>query len=547
MKPTREQQAVIEADDPVIKVAAFAGTGKTTTLHERARAHPDRRMLYLTFTRAMRHEAEERFADTPNVQVMGVHSLAWRSYANAAGGPLARGWNVRGLYASHLVSGGVIPARGISRMDAYRLAYATLDLLNAFCNSPHEDIREMPLHGVRSIALRALGSPEQAVALAEQIIGAWRDGSPSGPFDTITHDGYLKLFQLTHPDIGAGVDEVLFDEAQDASPVMAHMVNNASARRVFVGDRHQSIYAFRYAMNALEAFDGAEYALTESWRFGEEIANLATLILSRWKDERRMIHGLGGECRIGIGIPKRRTAPAGMAYLARTNLQLFERAIAAADLERKLLFIGGFETYRFEQAENAWRFHNGERVPKPPFSLFNSYDEMIAAAEDARDLEILTLHKIVMDYGKHIPDILRRIRARVVTDAEDENTVILSTAHRAKGLEFPRVVLEDGFLDIDEAALQIGAAMLARNLDRSPIPEEEAEAVLSMLLDATFREDEELKQEINLLYVAATRAQQELLITDGVARMAVADPQEILLRAQAAAAELRKKEDRMAA
>ncbi len=59
VRPTDEQQAVIDAAraGQSLRVAAFAGAGKTATLLLLARALEGRRVLYLSFTRALADEA----------------------------------------------------------------------------------------------------------------------------------------------------------------------------------------------------------------------------------------------------------------------------------------------------------------------------------------------------------------------------------------------------------------------------------------------------------------------------------------------------------
>ena len=74
---TNEQRDVVAALDcrERIEVYALAGTGKTSTLKAIAELHPDRKMLYLAFNRAIADEARGKFP--PNVEVRTVHSLAY--------------------------------------------------------------------------------------------------------------------------------------------------------------------------------------------------------------------------------------------------------------------------------------------------------------------------------------------------------------------------------------------------------------------------------------------------------------------------------------
>ena len=56
----------------------------------------------------------------------------------------------------------------------------------------------------------------------------------------ITHEFYLKKFQLQNPQLS--YDYILFDEGQDASPVMLDVFLKQKATKVIVGDGHQQIY-----------------------------------------------------------------------------------------------------------------------------------------------------------------------------------------------------------------------------------------------------------------------------------------------------------------
>ena len=49
-----------------------------------------------------------------------------------------------------------------------------------------------------------------------------------------------------------------------------------------MGDTHQQIYGWRFAVNSLEKADFKHYYLSTSFRFSQDIANLAMEIL-KWK------------------------------------------------------------------------------------------------------------------------------------------------------------------------------------------------------------------------------------------------------------------------
>jgi F-box protein 18 (helicase) len=79
MNLTQEQQTICQAARDLgvqssLKIQAFAGTGKTTTLVDIAKA---RKFLYLVFNRAAAEEADLKMP--ANVSARTAHAIAFRS------------------------------------------------------------------------------------------------------------------------------------------------------------------------------------------------------------------------------------------------------------------------------------------------------------------------------------------------------------------------------------------------------------------------------------------------------------------------------------
>ena len=72
-----EQQAIVQCQAEALRVVAFAGTGKTTTLRAYAQARPRQRMLYLAFNRSVAQEAQGTFG--AHVCCSTIHGLAYRA------------------------------------------------------------------------------------------------------------------------------------------------------------------------------------------------------------------------------------------------------------------------------------------------------------------------------------------------------------------------------------------------------------------------------------------------------------------------------------
>ena len=100
-------------------------------------------------------------------------------------------------------------------------------------------------------------------------------GDPDNPVGMV-HDGYLKLFQLSQP-VLTGFDSSLVRRGPGRQSGHAgHCPAAIHAPQVIVGDRHQQIYGWRGAQNALDALQPTTTRyLTRSFRFGPPIAALA--------------------------------------------------------------------------------------------------------------------------------------------------------------------------------------------------------------------------------------------------------------------------------
>ncbi len=118
---------------------------------------------------------------------------------------------------------------------------------------------------------------------------------------------------------------------QDMNPTMLDIfLNQTRTPKVIVGDPNQQIYMFRGAVNALDMVEASHiYHLTQSFRFGPEIAFAANCVLDTLQKQDRQTL-VGGKkldfivCRDEIrDLEKHRP----IAFLARTNLTLLKEVI----------------------------------------------------------------------------------------------------------------------------------------------------------------------------------------------------------------------------
>lgn len=205
--------------------------------------------------------------------------------------------------------------RGGLRLTAGQQAHLVQNTVRRFCQSSDGTIaaRHVPAQG------RLAGLGQDAVdEIRRWAIGEagrlWARMNEPRDLIPLGHDGYLKRWALGRPRLPA--DIILLDEAQDANGVVLGVLADQPAQIVYVGDRHQQIYAWRGAVNAMDAIAGCrEVGLTQSFRFGDAIAEVATAVLATL-----------GETRTIRGNPQRRSTVSEEGYtrtvLTRTNAAL---------------------------------------------------------------------------------------------------------------------------------------------------------------------------------------------------------------------------------
>ncbi|WP_432263297.1 UvrD-helicase domain-containing protein [Cupriavidus sp. TMH.W2] len=472
-KATNEQLKAVHSTVHRLIVQAFAGAGKTFTLVEFALANPQDRILLLVYNKAMQEEASGKFPG--NVDCRTTHSLAWH-------------FGRRFKDADKL---GNLRPSDLMRAFDLKVGFARLLLttIENFLFSADDDFASH--HVPQSVADKDV---KMVVQWGQYVWAAMQDLDRKDV--PMPHDGYLKLFQLSNPDLARRYDIILFDEAQDANPVTTAIVAAQRCRLVMVGDKYQSIYAFRGAVNAMERIEADEVVyLTESRRFGAGVAKLASMLLTTFRGEEHPVRSAFPERQTSYQVD--RTKP--YAIIGRTNAKLFGNAVGLLGRKR-MHFVGGVENYPFDKLVDVWHLMNNQPglVNDSMFKTFGSFAQLEDYASKADDKEILSLIGVVKEYRAQVPALVQRIKTEAVERQEDAD-VSLTTAHRSKGLEFPQVVLLDDFEDFV------------------------TETGDFLVLDTP-----ELMQELNLLYVALTRAEHVLELNvqmrDIVEVLSVRDP-----------------------
>ncbi|XP_046762973.1 F-box DNA helicase 1 isoform X4 [Gallus gallus] len=390
VKLTHEQQRILNHKierGQIVKIMAFAGTGKTSTLVKYAEKFADLSFLYVTFNKAVAERG--RLVFPRNVTCKTFHSLAFGSVGKLY---KEKGKLNFSKLSAYSVSFLIQNREGQSIFIRGKTVSQTLE--NFFASSDEEICEEhTPIWFKNTHGERKLVTPEEKRINVEEAKEIWRnmkklDGDVERKYK-ITCDGYLKLWQLSKPQL-SGYDAIFVDEAQDCTPAIVDIVLSQTCGVILVGDPHQQIYSFRGAVNTLYTVPHTHiYYLTQSFRFGPEIAYVGATILDVCKGIRNKTL-VGGNQEGDV----RGSMEGKITMLSRSNFTVFEDAAKLAGRERqiKIHIIGGLVRFGLSKIYDIWK---------------------LSQPADEREKDYL-----------------------------------IGTVHQAKGLEFDTVLIADDFVDV---------------------------------------------------------------------------------------------------
>ncbi len=483
MELTSEQQAIITSKGDT-KINAVAGSGKTTTVIEYAKTRPsDSKILYIAFNKSVKIEAEKKFKAKKlyNTKVETAHSLAFKYIVRKYGYQLRSNG-----YKTYEIAD-LLGLQGDGEKHAeYIVANHINKFISYFCNSDKKAVQELNYRDIVTDkkAKSFVNKFYNYIEKQTRILLAKMNKAEI----EITHDFYLKKFQLANIDLG--YDYILFDEGQDASEAMLDIFLKQKATKVIVGDTHQQIYGWRHAVNSLEKTNFKTFHLSTSFRFTQPIANLANEILNL----KRHLTAIEPIKITGEGT---NTQLKSKAVLARTNLGLLLKAIELITENRELknlYFEGNINSYTYADdgtsLYDVLNLYNGKTqlIRDQLIKQMKTLPDLEEYTEKTEDVQMGMMIEIVKEYGNEIPGIIQFIKNKhISSDKKEDAEIIFSTVHRCKGMEYDSVQLVNDF--VTEEKLEKAAK--EKNPDFA-----------------------KLNEEINLLYVAVTRTKNRLALSN---------------------------------
>jgi len=517
-KLSEEQKEILRAfkETDRIRINAYAGTGKTTTLLSIAADNPELKFLILTFNKSVAEELTQKIKKyyLYNVDAKTIHSLAYGHFVRKAKSriKILDNRDVRDVLLRMDIA------------DDYSESIFLHKFYEAYCRSEFIDINQSNLRHIlmgdrdlRNIALAHYMSQrskfdenyifsdfvddlsKNLVHKIERIYEIF-----SNPrYGYTIHSHYLKEYQALvtkHHINNFAYDCIMLDEAQDANGLMLSIIQHLpSPKKVAVGDMHQSIYGWNGAVNALARLkDWSNFYLTHSFRFrNSAIAELANNYLVNIKGEQKVIVPCG-----------QREIP-GRAIISQTNAKLVEFIMNLDEPFKTTRTLEAIFADLFVANKIILYYARSDSIYLS--SLPNYMSDMITNFSSLTELKtFLETYDYSLKYALDVADMIRNnerdgvdgIYEKAKRLYDNRANLTLTTAHSAKGLEWGQVYLMGDFRPLDQ--------IIKSNID---IADAKEKHLTPELLAYAFRENSlgmrDLIDAINLQYVAITRASDE--------------------------------------
>lgn len=491
---TEEQMEILQkAKSGIISIDSLSGTGKTSTLIEWCKLHPNDKILYLVFGKAMQMEGQKMFKYCKNVEVKTTHALAYKDFGSLYKDKLTFSYRAMDCMKD----------LGLNR--DYETANDVLNLFNSFLSSDSLDIEEYVITRLKSFGMKNEGLIRK---LSQLCLALWNQSCDLNDSTKVTHDFYLKKYQMSNPNLGQLYDYILIDEVQDSSSVIKALVEYSKDDAkgiILIGDPNQSIYSFRGCINLLDKFEEAQYfKLTGSFRVGQKIADMSSLIINLFKNKDIRMRGYNDNQRIYSSKCLSFSNMQGkFNIIARTNATILAHALEASSRGMWLYFEGGVKSYPFQFYKDLYWFRATNNTKNRELKKFKDWKELSEYAEEAEDVELLNGIKFINIYGKKFDSLPHAIDNvfNYVADKKEHAQFCYCTAHKSKGLTFTDPVLIEN--DFPEMCDWMGNLKMIRDLGEHKQEKDFLQAI---------------EQEVNLLYVAMTRAKGDIYLNDDMCK-----------------------------
>jgi len=417
-----------------LHVDALAGTGKTSTLVEGFYHVRSGLVLMVAFNKSIQIELQQRAPDS--VTVLTLHALGLRAITKAFGRVTVDGKKAMGYIEAEL---GKEPETFELRSN---IAKAVSLAKGYLCENSEDVLEVIAKHGVDTCDK----SEEEFIALVLKVMETTKKDIKRIDFDD------MIWFPITYDMAVMKYDYVFIDEAQDLNACQIELALRSkkdSGRVISVGDEHQAIYGFRGAdsnaiNNIVERMSSKRLPLSVTYRCAKSIVAEAQEFVEDYEAFHTNKEGVVREASRDQMIEQARP---GDFILSRVNAPLIKLCLGFLKAGTRANIQG-----RDLGANLAWMIKKSKADDVDSFLVWlNNWRAMecMRLAKLNRNSEIIEDKAECLEALCEGAETLKEVKQnidRLFHDGDDTNRIMLSSTHKAKGLERERVwVLRDTY------------------------------------------------------------------------------------------------------
>lgn len=435
MNYTEQQEAIFaaicETENHVIVVAG-AGCGKTSTIVEAAN-RIDSNAAFLAFNKSIATELAKKLPD--NVEAKTFHAFGFAAIRSAGVRTKLNNYKVRNIIADLLGK------------DYFATPLAKLIGLIKGAMVDGRDVRGIrALIDQYNIQFESSREEQQAISIIPAILNKCKSETGTIDFDDMIWLPLVNNYPLPRYDL------LFVDEAQDFNEMQRELIARVvnGGRCIIVGDPNQAIYGFRGAdSNSMRMFrnrleeeserDIIDLPLTTSWRCPISVVKEANRYVA---DFRHAPNADVGKVVVNASF----TPESGDMVLCRYNAPLvsaFYELISAGksayilgrDMTKGLINevrkITKSDAMGIDEFKQLFNIHVDVQIQR--LEADEKMNQAMALADKSECINIFANRSDTV--GEMIDNI------KMVFDGSDEGEIMLSTVHKAKGLEAPNVFL----------------------------------------------------------------------------------------------------------
>lgn len=461
-------------------IQAVAGSGKTTTIIEASKLIPtDKQSIFLAFNKAIANELKSRLPQ--NIQACTLHSLGLSMFANNTTARPEMKWDKLEICISKVFFNNDIKedeSRYVVWMNFFKK-------IIPLCKSNLTIVNYENLYDLAEKYNIETEITDIMITLTKEILDKCKQDKQFIDFDDMIWMPIVNNFTIKQ------YDWVLVDESQDLNKAQFELIKKIcgdNTRVIAVGDRQQSIYAFRGADissmdNFKEYFNAKEFPLSICYRCPKKIVEITKEIVPIIECKKDAKDGVVEEIQHDEIIEKAQDKD---LILCRTNAPLVKVAFSLIRNGKKAIIRGRDIGKNLITMINKYKVRNLDDLVEKIYTFQRLQEDKLGMIEkgtlDKRKkgtiLQAIDSCETLLVLSENVNSIdeLKQKIETIFTD--DVSGIVCSSIHKAKGLEAETVFIIE--------------------FDNIPHPMAKSE--------------EEMQQEMNIKYVALTRSKNNLYL-----------------------------------